>query len=173
MTEIGCTYMALKEDSDSLASTTVGFPCENTEVKLVDKKGNIVPIGAEGELCVRSYAVTLGYWGEPEKTSEAMEQSRWFHTGLASILNTDIAFIAFSTSHMYNFINFRDIFTMTESGHGCFVGRIKEMVNRGGENVYPREVEDYLKTHPNIKEGKLTHFKLKDLDINILKCQHL
>jgi fatty-acyl-CoA synthase len=73
--------MGLPADSDSLASSTAGFPCENTEVKLVDKYGKIVAIGEEGELCVRSYGVNLGYWEEPEKTSEVFEQSRWFHTG--------------------------------------------------------------------------------------------
>lgn len=81
MTEIGCTYMGLPGDSDLLSSSTAGFPCENAEVKLVDQNGKIVPIGQEGELCVRSYGVTLGYWGEPERTSDVMEQSRWFHTG--------------------------------------------------------------------------------------------
>lgn len=81
MTEIGCTFFGLPEDSDELISTTVGYPSEGIEVKLVDKFGKIVPIGEEGELCVRGYSVMHGYWGEPEKTSEVLEQSRWFHTG--------------------------------------------------------------------------------------------
>lgn len=81
MTEIGCTFMGLPEDSEELASSTAGFPLENTEIKVVDKKGCTVEIGVEGELCVRSYAVTPGYWGEPDRNSESFEQTRWFHTG--------------------------------------------------------------------------------------------
>jgi len=127
MTEIGCTFMGLPDDSDELISTTAGYPLENVEVKCVDREGNTVPIGEEGELLVRSYAVTHGYWGEPEKTSEVLEQSRWFHTG--------------------------DLFVMTPEGYGKVVGRIKEMVNRGGENVYPKEVEDFLQTHPKVIEA--------------------
>lgn len=81
MTEIGSAYQSLPSDSDDLTSTTVGYPGEHVEVKLVDKFDNIVPLGKEGELCVRSYSVTQGYWGEAEKTSEVLKPSRWFHTG--------------------------------------------------------------------------------------------
>lgn len=81
MTEIGPAFQSLLTDSDDLTSTTVGFPGEHVEVKLVDKNGDIVPLGQEGELCVRSYSVTQGYWSEAEKTSEVLKPSRWFHTG--------------------------------------------------------------------------------------------
>ncbi|ODN00440.1 Acyl-CoA synthetase family member 2, mitochondrial, partial [Orchesella cincta] len=129
MTEIGAAYQSLPTDADDLTSTTVGFPGEHVEVKLVDKLGNIVPLGQEGELCVRSYSVTQGYWSEVEKTSEVLKPSRWFHTG--------------------------DLFVMTESGHARIVGRVKEMINRGGENVYPVEVEEFLKTHPKIQDAQV------------------
>lgn len=88
--------MGLPNDSDFLASSTAGFPCENTEVKLVDKNGKIVPIGEEGELCVRGYGVTLGYYGEPEKTLEVLEQSRWFHTGFVNFNLYQSRFLSFS-----------------------------------------------------------------------------
>jgi fatty-acyl-CoA synthase len=81
MTELGCAYLSLPTDTDITTSTTVGYPCENLEVKLVDRYGRMVPLGDEGELCVRGYNVTHGYWGEPEKTSEVLETSRWLHTG--------------------------------------------------------------------------------------------
>jgi fatty-acyl-CoA synthase len=81
MTETGCTYLGLPDDDDEILSTTVGYPCGNMEVKCVDKTGRILPIGQEGELCVRGYSVMHGYWGEPTTTSEVLEHSKWFHTG--------------------------------------------------------------------------------------------
>jgi len=81
MTETGCSYLGLPEDPDDILSSTVGFPCENIEVKCVDKTGKIVQVGTEGELCVRGYPVMKGYWGEPTSTAEVLEQSKWFHTG--------------------------------------------------------------------------------------------
>jgi fatty-acyl-CoA synthase len=106
---------------------SVGRPGPHVEVKLVDPdSGRVVPRGEAGELCTRGYSVMLSYWDEPEKTAEAIDAARWMHTG--------------------------DLATMDEDGYCNIVGRIKDMVIRGGENVYPREVEEFLYTHPDVKD---------------------
>ena len=97
------------------------------EVKVTDPDtGLIVPRGEPGELCTRGYSVMLGYWDEPEKTAEAIDAARWMHTG--------------------------DLAIMDDDGYLNIVGRIKDMVIRGGENVYPREVEEFLYAHPAIED---------------------
>jgi fatty-acyl-CoA synthase len=99
----------------------------HVEVKLVDPAtGLVVPRGEPGELCTRGYSVMLGYWDEPAKTAEAIDQARWMHTG--------------------------DLAVMRADGYVNIVGRIKDMVIRGGENVYPREIEEFLYTHPDIAD---------------------
>ncbi len=95
-------------------------------MKVVDKDGRIVARGERGELCTRGYSVMLGYWDEPEKTREAIDAAGWMHTG--------------------------DLATVDAEGYGNIVGRIKDMVIRGGENLYPREVEEYLFKHPKIQD---------------------
>ena len=82
--------------------------------------------GTTGELCTRGYSVMLGYWNEPEKTAEAIDAARWMHTG--------------------------DLAVMRKDGYVNIVGRIKDLVIRGGENIYPREVEEYLYSHPDIED---------------------
>ncbi|MFE4977648.1 AMP-binding protein [Kitasatospora sp. NPDC056651] len=104
---------------------TVGRVGPHLEVKVVDPAtGRTVPRGEPGELCTRGYSVMLGYWGEPERTAEAVDAARWMHTG--------------------------DLAVMDESGYLAITGRIKDMVIRGGENLYPREIEEFLHTHPDI-----------------------
>ncbi len=104
---------------------SVGRPAPHVEVKIVDPAtGRVVPRGEAGELCTRGYGVMLGYWDEPGKTAEAIDSARWMHTG--------------------------DLATMDADGYCNIVGRIKDMVIRGGENVYPREVEEFLHAHPDI-----------------------
>ncbi|GAC1349596.1 MAG: AMP-binding protein [Ktedonobacteraceae bacterium] len=107
--------------------STVGVVHPHLEIKIVESTtGKVVPIGAPGELCTRGYSVMLGYWNNPEATAGAIDQARWMHTG--------------------------DLATMDEEGYINIVGRIKDMVIRGGENVYPREVEEFLYTHPKISD---------------------
>ena len=104
---------------------TVGRVHPHVEVKIVDPgSGATLERGMPGELCTRGYSVMLGYWGEPEKTAEAVDADGWMHTG--------------------------DLAEMDADGYVSIVGRIKDMVIRGGENVYPREVEEFLYTHPDI-----------------------
>ena len=106
--------------------STVGRVQPHIEVKIVDAEGRIVPPGEPGELCTRGYSVMLGYWDDPERTDEAVDSAGWMHTG--------------------------DLATIDAEGYCNIVGRIKDMVIRGGENVYPREIEEFLYGHPAIEE---------------------
>jgi fatty-acyl-CoA synthase len=108
---------------------TVGRVHPHVEVKIVHPEtGEIVPRGHKGELCTRGYSVMIGYWNNPEATRTAIERG-WMHTG--------------------------DLATMDEAGYVNIVGRIKDMIIRGGENVYPREIEEYLHGHPAIAEAQV------------------
>lgn len=107
--------------------STVGLIGPHLEIKIVDPaSGQVVPIGQPGELCTRGYSVMLGYWNNPEATASAIDAARWMHTG--------------------------DLATMDEEGYLNIVGRIKDMIIRGGENVYPREIEEFLYTHPKVRD---------------------
>ena len=114
--------------SDPLARrvSTVGRVHPHLEVKIIDAEGRIVPRGVPGELCTRGYSVMLGYWDDEERTRGAMDAARWMHTG--------------------------DLATVDDEGFCNIVGRIKDVVIRGGENVYPREVEEFLYRHPAIQD---------------------
>ena len=103
---------------------TVGRIHPHLEVKIVDAEGRIVPRGVTGELCTRGYSVMLGYWGEDARTAQVIDSARWMHTGDLAVLDAD--------------------------GYCNIVGRLKDVVIRGGENVYPREVEEFLYAHPAI-----------------------
>jgi fatty-acyl-CoA synthase len=107
--------------------STVGRVHPHVEVKIINPdNGLVLPRGEPGEMCTRGYSVMLGYWNEPEKTAEAIDAGRWMHTG--------------------------DLAVIDAAGYLNIVGRIKDMVIRGGENVYPREVEEFLYTHPEIED---------------------
>src|SRR5439155_10274013 len=105
---------------------TVGRVHPHVEVKIVDAEGRIVSRGTRGEFCTRGYSVMLGYWNDPEKTAEAIDRAGWMHTG--------------------------DLATIDDEGYCNIVGRLKDMVIRGGENVYPREIEEFLYRHPKIQD---------------------
>jgi fatty-acyl-CoA synthase len=112
------------EDSIERRVSTVGRIHPHVEVKIVDEKGRIVRPGERGELCTRGYSVMRGYWADDAKTAEAIDAAGWMHTG--------------------------DLATMDAEGYFNIVGRIKDMVIRGGENLYPREIEEFLYRHPKI-----------------------
>jgi fatty-acyl-CoA synthase len=117
-------------DSLERRVSTVGQVHPHVEVKIVDpESGLTVPRGTPGELCTRGYSVMLGYWEQPEKTAESIDQGRWMHTG--------------------------DLGVMDEEGYLNITGRIKDMVIRGGENVYPREIEEFLYSHPDIQDAQV------------------
>ena len=113
------------DDSLDRRVSTVGRVGPHLEVKVVDPAtGETVPRLTPGELCTRGYSVMIGYWNQPDKTAEAIDADQWMHTG--------------------------DLAVMDEEGYLSITGRIKDMVIRGGENVYPREIEEFLLTHPDI-----------------------
>ena len=105
---------------------TVGRVGPYQEIKIIDESGRVVPLGAKGELCCRGYSVMQGYWDDKTRTDETIDATGWLHSG--------------------------DLAEMDEEGYVQIVGRIKDMIIRGGENVYPREVEEFLYTHPDIQE---------------------
>ncbi|NUP48172.1 MAG: AMP-binding protein [Catenulispora sp.] len=116
-----------RDDSLERRVATVGRVHPHVEIKIVDPDtGATVPVQTPGELCTRGYSVMLGYWNEPERTAEAVDSDGWMHTG--------------------------DLARMDDDGYVSIVGRIKDMVIRGGENVYPREVEEFLYAHPDIED---------------------
>jgi fatty-acyl-CoA synthase len=118
------------DDSLERRVSTVGRVHPHLEVKLIDPDtGLTVPRGQPGELCTRGYSVMLGYWNEPDKTAEAIDAARWMHTGDLGVMDAD--------------------------GYVNITGRIKDMVIRGGENVYPREIEEFLYTHPDILDAQV------------------
>ena len=118
------------DDSLDRRVSTVGRVGPHLEVKVIDPEtGRTVPRGTPGELCTRGYSVMLGYWEQPDKTAEAVDAAHWMHTG--------------------------DLAVMGEEGYLAITGRIKDMVIRGGENVYPREIEEFLYTHPDILDAQV------------------
>ncbi len=118
------------DDSIERRVSTVGQVHPHLEVKIVDPEGGAtVPRGTPGELCTRGYSVMLGYWDEPKKTADAIDQARWMHSG--------------------------DLAVMDGDGYISITGRIKDMVIRGGENIYPREIEEFLYTHPDILDAQV------------------
>jgi fatty-acyl-CoA synthase len=120
------SFQSAADDSLERRVSTVGRVQPHLEVKVVDEAGRIVPRGATGELCTRGYSVMIGYWDDPERTAEALDAAGWMHTG--------------------------DLATLDADGYGNIVGRIKDMVIRGGENVYPREIEEFLYRHPAVAD---------------------
>jgi fatty-acyl-CoA synthase len=118
-----------KDDSLDRRTGTVGRVHPHVEVMVIDPATDLpVPRGETGELCTRAYSVMIGYWNEPEKTAEVLRRG-WMHTG--------------------------DLAVMDEEGYLNIVGRIKDMVIRGGENVYPREIEEFLYSHPDILDAQV------------------
>jgi len=140
MTEVAIAYgmtetspascQTLIDDDLERRTATVGRALPHVEIKVVDPEtGDVVERGQPGEFCTRGYSLMLGYWNDNEKTREAIDADGWMHTG--------------------------DLAVMREDGYCNIVGRIKDMVIRGGENVYPREVEEFLYTHPNIEDAQV------------------
>jgi fatty-acyl-CoA synthase len=120
------SFQSSTQDPLERRVSTVGRIQPHIEVKIVDLNGRIVPTGTPGELLTRGYSVMLGYWADAERTHEAIDAARWMHTG--------------------------DLATIDAEGYCNIVGRIKDMVIRGGENVYPREIEEFLYRHPKVQD---------------------
>jgi len=120
------SFQSSPDDPIARRVSTIGRVQPHLEVKVIDENGETVPRGTPGELCTRGYAVMIGYWDDEERTAEAVDAGGWMHTG--------------------------DIGTIDGEGYGNIVGRIKDMVIRGGENLYPREIEEFLYKHPKIAD---------------------
>jgi len=120
------SFQSSRDDPVELRVSTVGQIQPHLEVKIVGDDGRTLPRGESGELCTRGYSVMLGYWNDEAKTREAIDADGWMHTG--------------------------DLATIDDDGYCRIVGRIKDMVIRGGENIYPREIEEFLHRHPDIQD---------------------
>ena len=119
-------HMTSADDPLEKRVETVGKPGPHLEVKLVDDEGRTVPVGKRGDICTRGYAVMKAYWNDPEKTAGTIDRDGWLHSG--------------------------DIGIMDEDGYVQVVGRLKDMIIRGGENIYPREIEEFMYTHPKVQD---------------------
>jgi fatty-acyl-CoA synthase len=146
MTETSPVSTQTRTDDDLERRTqTVGRVLPHLEVKVVDPgSGVTLPRGEPGELCTRGYSVMLGYWEEPERTAEVVDASRWMHTG--------------------------DLAVMRQDGYLAITGRIKDMIIRGGENVYPREIEEFLYTHPKISDVQVVGVPDERFGEEIMAC---
>jgi fatty-acyl-CoA synthase len=131
MTETSPVSTQTRSDDDlDRRTATIGRVHPHVEIKVTDPvTGETVERGTTGEFCTRGYSVMLGYWDDPGKTAEAIDADGWMHTG--------------------------DLAEMREDGYANIVGRIKDMVIRGGENIYPREIEEFLYTHPDIEDAQV------------------
>jgi len=123
------SFQSATDDPLERRVSTVGRIHPHVEVKVVDLEGRIVKRGERGELCTRGYSVMLGYWEEKEKTGDVLDANGWMHTG--------------------------DLATIDDAGYCNIVGRIKDLVIRGGENLYPREIEEFLYRHPKIQDVQI------------------
>ncbi|XP_054002782.1 medium-chain acyl-CoA ligase ACSF2, mitochondrial [Hylaeus anthracinus] len=123
----GVVFQSLLEEDTELTDTTVGHMQNHLEVKVVDENGAIVPFGTRGELYIRGYSTMVKYWNDEENTKKTLTEDGWLKSG--------------------------DQFILREDGYGVIVGRIKDMVIRGGENIFPKEIEDFLMTHPSVSEA--------------------
>ncbi|MEX2479988.1 MAG: AMP-binding protein [Gammaproteobacteria bacterium] len=120
------SFQSSTDDPLDKRVSTVGRIHPHVQVKIVDAEGRVVPRGERGELCTRGYSVMRGYWNDAEKTADAIDAAGWMHTGDLAVIDTE--------------------------GYCNIVGRVKDMIIRGGENVYPREIEEYLYRHPKIQD---------------------
>jgi len=123
------TFQTRPEDSLERRVSTVGTIHPHVEAKIVDSEGRVTPVGVRGELLTRGYGVMRGYWDEPQKTAETIDPRGWVHTG--------------------------DLAVIDEAGYCNIVGRIKDLIIRGGENISPKEIEEFLYTHPKIQEVQI------------------
>jgi fatty-acyl-CoA synthase len=123
------SFQSRVDDPIERRVSTVGRIHPHVEVKIVDDAGRIVPVGKSGELCTRGYCVMRGYWEDAERTREAIDEAGWMHSG--------------------------DLATIDDEGYCNIVGRVKDMLIRGGENIYPREIEEFLFRHPKVQAAQV------------------
>lgn len=122
-------HMTTADDSIEKRVGSVGRPAPHCEIRIINLEGEVVPVGEKGEICCRGYSVMRGYWDDDERTADTIDSEGWLHSG--------------------------DIGIMDAQGYTQITGRIKDMIIRGGENIYPREIEEFLYTHPEIQEVQI------------------
>ncbi len=146
MTETSPVSTQTRRDDDLERRTaTVGLAMPHVEIKIIDSvTGTTVPRGEPGEVCTRGYSVMLGYWNDPEQTADVIDAGRWIHTG--------------------------DLAVMRDDGYINIVGRFKDMIIRGGENIYPREIEEFLYAHPKISDVQIIGVPDEKYGEEILAC---
>nr|CAI5870061.1 unnamed protein product [Callosobruchus analis] len=144
LTESLAAFFSLPGEDTSKVYTTVGHIVEHTEAKVVDSKRKTVKFGVPGELCLKGVGILDAYLCDDKRTKETFDEEGWFYTG--------------------------DQFIMYKDGYGNVVGRIKDMVIRGGENIYPKEIENFLQTHPNILEVHVVGVPHKRLGEEVWAC---
>jgi fatty-acyl-CoA synthase len=123
------SFQSRTDDPIDRRVSTVGRILPHVEVKIVDANGKVARLGESGELCTRGYGVMRGYWDDPERSAEALDAAGWMHSG--------------------------DLATIDEHGYCTIVGRLKDMLIRGGENIYPREIEEFLLRHPKVQSAQV------------------
>jgi fatty-acyl-CoA synthase len=136
------SFQTVPDDPLQMRVDSVGRIHPHLEVKLVDPRGRVVPRGQPGELCTRGYSVMQGYWDDPVRSAEVIDAAGWMHSG--------------------------DLATLDEDGYCRIVGRLKDMIIRGGENVYPREIEEFLYSHPKV--GDVQVFGVPDARLGEQVC---
>ncbi|NXG25079.1 ACSF2 synthetase, partial [Grallaria varia] len=142
------TFMGFPSDSIDRRTETVGYILPHTEAKIVDPEtGQSVPLNSPGELQIRGYCVMLGYWNDPAKTSEVVTAEGWYRTG--------------------------DLGSLDEHGYCKIIGRYKDMIIRGGENIYPAELEQFLHTHPKVEEVQVVGVKDPRMGEEVCACIRL
>ncbi|XP_002719337.1 medium-chain acyl-CoA ligase ACSF2, mitochondrial [Oryctolagus cuniculus] len=142
------TFMNFPEDTLEQKAESVGRVMPHTEAQILNTEtGKLAKLNTPGELCIRGYCVMQGYWDEPQKTLEAVSQDKWYRTG--------------------------DIASMDEQGFCRIVGRSKDMIIRGGENIYPAELEDFFHTHPQVQEVQVVGVKDHRMGEEICACIRL
>ncbi|XP_029584962.1 acyl-CoA synthetase family member 2, mitochondrial [Salmo trutta] len=141
-------FVGFPRDNEELKTETVGCILNHAEAKLVDvSSGEVVPLGDPGELLIRAYSVMLEYWDDSDKTNEAISKDRWYRTG--------------------------DIASLDRFGYCRIVGRIKDMIIRGGENIYPAEIEQFLHTHPKVQEAQVIGVRDERMGEQVCACIRL
>lgn len=133
---MGACFSAVPGDDNTKAIVSVGRLESHLEAKVIDTKGYMVPMGTPGELCIRGYCNISGYWDDEEKTKELIGKDGWLRTG--------------------------DQFVLMEDGYGQLVGRFKDIIIRGGENISPKEIENVLDSHPDVLESHVRETTLLD-----------
>jgi len=140
----GVSFQTFTDDTMDNKTNTIGRVHDHIEAKIIDQNGKVVPHGTPGEICVRGYSVMLSYWGDADATNKAIDKQRWCKT--------------------------EDLGVISENGYCQVVGRIKDMIIRGGENVYPKEIEDFFLSVPNVENCQVIGVPDEKYGEEIMAC---